>query len=145
MDQFIIYLVLSTIIVNVGQAFQKSTVPIGLILVIAGMLLSYVPYFPRVRLDSTLVLNIFLPLLIYEISAFSSWQDMKKQLRPIALLSIGHVIFITALVAVVVHTVFPELGWPLSIVLGAIVSPPDDVAIISIAVKIKIPERIFII
>lgn len=145
MDLFIFYLLLFGIIVLLGQLFQKSTIPIALILVIAGMLLSLVPFFPEIRLNSQLVLDIFLPLLVYQISSFSSWRDMKKQARPIALLSIGHVFFITILVAVVFHALIPQLGWPLAFVLGAIISPPDDIAIVSIAEKIRIPERIFII
>jgi len=145
MEQFIIYLLLFSIIVFLGQLFEKSVIPNALILVIAGMLLSLVPFFPAITLDSNLVLNFFLPLLVYEIGAFSSWRDMKKQFRPIALLSIGHVIFITFLVAIVIHALIPSLGWPLAIVLGAIISPPDDVAIVAIAEKIRIPERIFII
>lgn len=145
MDLLLIYLLLFTIIVLVAQWFQRSTIPVALVLVMAGMLLSFVPYFPVVYLDSNLVLNFFLPLLIYQISSFSSWREVKKQMRPIALLSIGHVIFITLLVAIVMHALIPALGWPLSFVLGAIISPPDDVAIISIAEKIKFPERLFVI
>ena len=138
MDQLIIYLFLFSIIVLLNQLFQKSTIPIALILVIAGMILSFVPYFPETHLDPNLVLDFFLPLLIYQISAFSSWRDMKKNARPIALLSIGHVIFITLLVAIVMHALLPQMGWPLAFVLGAIVSPPDDVAIVSIAEKLRL-------
>jgi CPA1 family monovalent cation:H+ antiporter len=145
MDSYITYLILFSIIVLLGELFQKSIFPIALILVIAGMLLSFIPIFPTIQLNPTLVLNLFLPLLVYEISAYSSWRDMKKQARPIALLSIGHVIFITCLVAITIHALIPQMGWPLSFVLGAIISPPDNVAIVSIAEKIRIPERIFII
>lgn len=145
MDQFIIYLILFSIIVLLGQLFQKSSIPLALILVIFGMAMSFVPIFPHIILDSNLVLNFFLPLLIYQISSFSSWRDIKKQMRPIALLSVGHVIFITVFVAIVIHALIPQMGWPLAFVLGAIISPPDDVAIVSIAETIRIPERIFII
>jgi monovalent cation/hydrogen antiporter len=145
MDLLIIYLILFSIIVIIGQLFRKSTVPTALVFVITGMLLSFIPFFPEIHLNSILVLNVFLPFLVYEICAFSSWRDMKKQVRPIALLSIGHVIFITCIIAVVIHALIPQIGWPLAFVLGAIVSPPDDVAIVSIAEKMHIPERIFII
>jgi Na+/H+ antiporter len=145
MNLFILYLILFSIIVLLGQIFQKSTIPIALIYVITGMLLSFVPFFPEVHLDSQLVLNVFLPLLIYETSSFSSWREIQKQARPIALLSIGHVIFITFLAAIVIHILIPQIGWPLAFVLGAIISPPDDVAIVSIAEKIRIPERILTI
>jgi len=145
MDLFITYLVLFACIIFLSQLFQKSTIPIALILVISGMLLSFVPFFPQINLDSALVLNFFLPLLVYQVSSFSSWRDIKKQMRPIALLSIGHVIFIAILVAIVFHALIPRMGWPLAFVFGAIISPPDSVAIVSIAEKIRIPERVFLI
>ena len=144
MDLFIIYIILFIIIVLLGQVFQQSTIPLALILVIFGMLLSFVPYFPEINLNSDLVLNFFLPLLVYQISAFSSWRDIKKQIRPIALLSIGHVIFITILVAIVLHALIPQIGWPLAFVLGAIISPPDNVAIVSIAEKIRGYPNVFL-
>lgn len=136
MNLLIVYLILFSIIVILGQFFQKSTIPIALILAVTGMLLSYLPFFPEIHLNSNVILNIFLPLLVYEISAFSSWREMKTQARPIALLSIGHVIFITCIVAVVIHILIPQMGWPLAFALGAIVS---------IAKKLRIPERVFII
>lgn len=145
MDQLSTYVILLSIIALLSQVFQKSTLPIALVLVIVGMMLGFVPFFPTIHLDSKLVLNLFLPLLVYEISAFSSWREMKKQIRPIALLSLGHVLFMTAIVAIVIHWLIPDLGWALAFVLGAILSPPDTVAIVSVAEKIKIPERIFTI
>jgi Na+/H+ antiporter len=142
MDNAILYIMLFGIIVLVGQVFNKSTIPISLLLVITGMILSFVPHFPQVSLNPTLILNIFLPVLIYQISSFTSWKDFKKNMRPIGLLSVGHVIFITFLVAYVIHQLIPQLGWPLAFVLGAVISPPDDVAIVSIADKIRMPERV---
>lgn len=145
MEKIATYVLLFSIIVLLGQLFRKSIIPIPLILVLAGMLLSYVPYFPKVTLDPQLVLDVFLPLLVYEITAFSSWREIKREFRPISLLSIGHVVFITLLVAMFMRILIPGLSWPLAILLGAVVSPPDDVAIISIAEKIRLPRRVLII
>lgn len=142
MEQIVIYIILFGIIVIVGQVFSKTTIPIGLILVIVGMLLSFLPNVPRITLQPTVVLNIFLPLLLYQISAYNSWKDFKKNIRPISFLSVGHVIFITILVAVIIHKFVPQMGWPLAFLLGAVVSPPDDVAIVAIAEKIRMPERV---
>lgn len=136
-----IFILLLSVIAIVGIAFRKSSVPISLLLVITGMCLSYFPL-PAIALDQNLILDVFLPLLIYEVSSESSWRDVKKNMRSIVMLSIGHVVFITFLVAVVIHWLIPELGWPLAIVLGAVVSPPDDVAIVSVAEKIRMPSRI---
>jgi monovalent cation/hydrogen antiporter len=145
MDQLIVYIVFFSLIVLVGQVFQNSTIPLSLILVVVGMLISFLPFMPEFNLQSDLVLDVFLPLLIYQISSFSSWRDIRKLLMPIASLSIGHVIFITILVAFCIHALIPQMSWPMAFVLGAVVSPPDDVAIASISQKIRIPERILLI
>lgn len=142
MIEIITYLILFGIIVLIGQLFSKFAVPVALLLVITGMLLSLIPHFFSIELNPKLVLDIFLPILIYQISAFASWQDFKKNIRPISSLSVGHVIFMTALVAAVVMLLTPQLGWPLALVIGAIISPPDDVAIVSIAEKVRLPNRV---
>lgn len=142
MEQFQVYILLFIIIVIIGQLFNKSIIPTTLVLVVTGMILSFIPEFPQVKLNPSLVLNIFLPLLVYQISSFMAVVDIKKSYRPIALLSVGHVIFITCLIAVVIHTIIPEIGWPIAFVLGAVISPPDDVAIVSIAEKIRMPRKL---
>jgi len=145
MEQIEIFIFLLGIIAIAGVLFRKVSVPTSLLLVIVGMLVSLLPFMPEVHIKSDLVLDIFLPLLIYEMSAETSWRDIKVNLRPILSLSIGHVVFITVLVAVVIHTMIPSLGWPLAFVLGAVVAPPDDVAIMAIAEKANIPARILTI
>lgn len=143
LDTYILtYALFFTLIILIGQIFNKSIFPITILLVLAGIILSLIPHFPKISLDPDIVLQIFLPLLVYQISSFSSWYEFKKNLRPIALLSVGHVIFITGLVALVMHSLLPELGWPLAFILGAAVAPPDDVAIVSIAEKIRLPRRV---
>ncbi len=142
MEQVAIYVGFFCLIVIIGQIFSNWWVPLALLLVIIGMLLSFIPHLPTLTLQPNLVLNIFLPSLVYQVSAFSSWKDFKKNIRPISLLSIGHVIFITLIVAVIFHKLINGLSWPLAFVLGAIISPPDDVAIVSIAEKIKIPSTV---
>lgn len=145
MEQIETYIFLFSIMIAIGQLFRNSAIPLALIFVITGIVLSFFPLHSEIRLNPEVVLDFFLPLLIYQISAFSSWRDIKKNIRPITLLSIGHVIFITVLVAWIVHTMIPQLGWPLAFVLGAVISPPDDVAIVSIAQHVRIPERIYTI
>lgn len=145
MDQIGIGILLLGIITFVGIVFQKSSIPISLLLVLIGMGLSVIPPFPHVYLNPDLVLELFLPLLIYQVSGETSLRDVFKHMQPILLLSIGHVVFITVLVAIAVHYLFPDISWPLACALGAVVSPPDDVAIASIAAKVHLPKRIITI
>ena len=141
-DQFTIYIGLLAIIVIVCASFRTSAIPVPLFLVLTGMLISLIPGFPHIRVHSEIVLDIFLPLLLYQASAYVSWREFKKHMRPIVWLSIGHVVFITILVATTMHYIIPGLSWPLAFVLGSVISPPDDVAIIAIAEKIHFPRRV---
>lgn len=143
MEHLELYIALFVIIATVGVLARNSTIPSSLLIVIVGMLLSFIPAFPTVTLNPDIIFNIFLPLLLYEASAYTTtWKEMKSHMRPIISLSVGHVIFITLLVATTIHYLIPELGWPLAIALGAVISPPDDVAILAVAEKIRIPTRV---
>ncbi len=130
------------IIAIAGYVFRKSVIPLSLFLVITGIILSLPIDFPLISRHPELVLNVFLPMLLYQITSFSSLREFKKHVWPIALLSVGHVIFITILVACLIHYFVPQISWPLAFIIGAVISPPDDVAIVSIAEKIKLPSRI---
>lgn len=130
------------IIAIAGIVFDKSELPLSLFLVIIGIILSPILDYPLIEMHPEVVIYVFLPLLIYGISTQFSIKDFKKNLRPILLLSIGHVFFITALIAFMLHWLVPQISWPLAFVIGAVISPPDDVAIASIAEKIKLPARV---
>jgi CPA1 family monovalent cation:H+ antiporter len=73
-----------------------------------------------------------------------SWHDFKENLRPIALLAIGCVIFTACLVATATHYLI-GLPWGVGFLLGAIVAPPDVVAPLAIARRLRLPRRILII
>jgi len=139
------YIILLVVCTAVGLLFSKTSVPTPLILVMVGMLLSFMPGFPPISLRPELVLDVFLPLLVYPASTDLPWRDVKQNLRPIVLLSVGHVLFIAVLVAYVVHTLIPDLGWPMCFVMGAVIAPPDDLAILAIADKIRLPYRVITI
>jgi len=142
MDQIELYISLLCIIAGIGVIFSKSPIPSTLLIVIVGMIISFLSVLPKVTLNPTLVLDVFLPLLLYRASAETSWQDFKFNFRPILLLSIGHVFFITCLVAIAIYYLIPGIHWTIAFLLGAVISPPDDVAIIAIAKKIRMPRRV---
>ena len=84
-----------------------------------AVLLSLIPAFPKFDLSPDLILKCFLPLLVYQTAISGHWRDLKPNLRPILLLSIGHVLFITGLVAVVCHSIL-GFSLELSVIIGAV-------------------------
>src|SRR5205807_750211 len=73
-----------------------------------------------------------------------SWREFRFNLRPISLLAVGCVVFTTAAVAAATHFAL-GFTWPVGFVLGAIVSPPDAIAPLSIARRMQLPRRILVI
>ncbi len=116
-------------------------VPYPIFLVLGGLALGFIPGVPEVELAPELVLLIFLPPLLYVSAFFSSLRDLKANIRPIGLLSVGLVALTTVVVAGVAHFVV-GLSWPVAFVLGAIVSPTDPVAATAIAERLGVPRRI---
>ena len=119
---------------------NATKVPYPIFLVVGGLALGFVPGVPKIELAPELVLLIFLPLL-YVSAFFSSPRDLRANIRPIGLLSVGLVVLTTIVVAGVAHWAV-GLSWPVALVLGAVVSPTDPVAATTIAERLGVPRRI---
>ena len=113
-----------------------------LLLTIAGVVGSFLPFVPDYRLDPHLVLVGLLPPLLYSASIRTSIIDFRRNRRPIALLSVGLVVFTALAVALVLHFAMPELSFAAAFALGAIVAPPDAVATTAVARRVGLPRRI---
>jgi CPA1 family monovalent cation:H+ antiporter len=136
--------VLLAVIAAVEAAATRLKVPSSILLVLTGVVLALIPRLPAVTLAPELVLLVILPLFIYSAAFSMSWQDFRANLGGISLLAVGCVLFTTVLVAAACH-LWLQLSWPVGFTVGAIVSPPDAVAPLSIARRMQIPRRILTI
>jgi len=139
-----ILIVLLLVIAAVGVIARRLDVPPSILLVLTGVTLALVPGLPTVRLAPPLVLLLVLPPIVYAAAVAMSWKEFRFNLRAISLLAVGCVVFTTAAVAGVAHWLL-GLPWAVGFVLGAIVSPPDAVAPLSIARRLQLPRRILVV
>ncbi len=130
------------LLVMVGQ---KLKISYPIFLVIAGLLLSFIPNIPHIRIDPELVFLIFLPPILYEAAWYTSWHDFWKWKRPIGLLAFGLVFLTSLVVAYFSVAVIPGFTLALGFLLGGIISPPDAVAATSVLKGIKLPKRLLTI
>ncbi|WP_328788802.1 MULTISPECIES: Na+/H+ antiporter [unclassified Streptomyces] len=121
---------------------RRTPVPAPLLLVAAGLLAAYVPGVPAYALDPHIVLPLLLPPLLYTAAVDSSYLDLRANVRPIAMLSVGYVLFATVAVGYAAYLLVPGLSLPVALVLGAVIAPPDAVAATAIARKLRLPNRI---
>jgi Na+/H+ antiporter len=124
---------------------QKIELPYPVVLVLAGLALSFIPHLPEVKLNPDVVFYFFLPALIYPAALFTSWRDFRRNLRAISLLAIGLVLTTMVGVAWVAHSLVPSIPWAAAFALGAIVSPPDAVAATSVIRRLPVPYRIRVV
>src|ERR1700691_517946 len=136
--------VLLIVIAAVAVLAKRLNIPPAILLVLTGVLLSLIPGLPAVELEPSFVLLLVLPPVIYASAVSMSWREFRFNLRPISLLAIGCVIFTTIAAAAAAHWML-GLAWPVAFVLGAIVSPPDAVAPLSIARGMQLPRRILVV
>ena len=119
-----------------------TRIPYPILLVLGGLGLSLVPGLPDFELPPEIVLVGFLPPLLYGSAFFTSLRDLRANLRPISLLSVGLVAATTLVVGVVAHETIDGMPWSAAFVLGAIVSPTDPIAAISITRGLGVPRRL---
>jgi CPA1 family monovalent cation:H+ antiporter len=141
---FQVLILLLAVISAVAVAARRLQVPPAILLVITGVGLALIPGLPTVQLAPDLVLVLVLPPLVYSSAVAMSWREFRFNLRPISLLAVGCVVFTASAVAAASHWLlgFP---WPVGFVLGAIVSPPDAVAPLSVARRMQIPRRLIVV
>ncbi|MEV6124349.1 Na+/H+ antiporter [Streptomyces sp. NPDC052077] len=126
----------------VAAAGRRTPVPAPLLLVAAGLAVSYLPGVPDYTLDPHVVLPLLLPPLLYTAGTDSSYLDLRAHVRPVALLSVGYVLFATFVVGCAAYLIVPGLPLTAALVLGAVVAPPDAVAATAVARRVGLPSRI---
>src|SRR6202163_4735098 len=139
-----ILVLLLAVIAVVAVVAARLKIPSAILLVLTGIVLAIVPGLPTVELAPELVLLLVLPPVIYSSAVAMSWREFRFNLRPISLLAVGCVAFTTVAIAAATHWLL-GLAWPVGFVLGAIVSPPDALAPLAIARRMKLPRRILVI
>src|SRR3954454_18095321 len=139
-----ILVLLLAVVAAVAVVSARLEIPPAILLVIAGVILALIPGLPSVELAPELVLLLVLPPVIYSAAVSMSWNEFRFNLRPISLLAVGCLVFTTVAVAAATHWLL-GLPWPVGFVLGAIVSPPDAVAPLSVARRMQLPHRILVV
>ena len=142
MNDIELVLVLLVLVTALTPIARRLRVPYPVLLVLGGLLLALIPAFPDIPLDPQLAFLLFLPPLLYSAAFSTSIRDFRKLLRPILSLAVGLVLATTAIIAALLHLLFPELGWAAAFTFGAIVSPPDAVAAVAVFRGLGVPPRL---
>jgi CPA1 family monovalent cation:H+ antiporter len=138
----LILLMLLTFVAGFTVLARRIGVPYPIVLVIGGLMVSFIPRVPRISLNPDVVFLIFLPPLLFSASLQISWRDFRNNLLSLLLLAFGLVGFTIYGVAVTTKSVLPGFTWKLGLVLGAVVATTDAIAATSTAKRLGLPRSI---
>jgi len=138
----IVFLLLLLFVVIFATLASKLQTPYPIVLVVAGLLLGFIPGIPSIPLDPDIIFLVVLPPLLYSAAWLTSWRDFKFNLVSILLLAFGLVGFTVVGAAATAAWAFPGFDWRLGLVLGAVIATTDAIASTSIAKRLGLPQSI---
>jgi len=136
----LIFLVIGVVAVN-GIA-GRIGVPAPILLLVAGVGVSFIPGVPEVQVEPEVVLTVLIPPLLFAAATEASVVALRGLLRSITQLAVGMVLVTAFAVAAVAYLLIPGIPFAAALALGAIVAPPDAVAAIAVARRAGLPRRV---
>ena len=131
LEQFLIVLSVSLAVATTSRVFSwLRQIPYTLLLVIVGLCLAFVNI-RLVSLSPELILEIFLPPLLFEAAWNIKWKSLKENFTPVIFLAIfGVVISITGVSFGLSY--FTDLSLPTALLIGASLSATDPVSVVAL-------------
>src|SRR5690348_12760392 len=109
---------------------KRIRLPYTVALVIAGLIIAFVPGTPKVDLTPDLILSVFLPMLIFEAAYNLNFQHLRENVRTISALAIPRVLVTAGVVAVLMHYA-ANLDWLVALLFGAVVAATGLVSVVA--------------
>ncbi len=116
-------------------------IPLPLIQITLGAVLSWPQQGLHISFDPELFLLLFIPPLLFA----DGWRIPKREFfalhKPILRLALGLVLFTVLGLGVLIHWMVPQMPLPVAFALAAVVSPTDAVAVSAITRNLGMPAR----
>ncbi|TCK22937.1 Na+/H+ antiporter [Pseudonocardia endophytica] len=130
----------AVLLVGLGDRLR---LPWPALMLVLGVVVASIPGLPDgFELDPDLILPLFLPPLLYATAQRTSWAVFRARWRSILMLAVALVLVTITLVAGTVYVLVPGIAVTAAIALGAMVAPPDPVAVEAVAGSVSIPRRV---
>lgn len=130
------------VMVAVSILSRRIGIATPLILVVLGIGIGYLPGMPQLDIRPEIILVAVLPPLLYSAAVNVPVLDLRRNLGPIAGLSVVLVIVSALVIGLLLHLIVPAIPLAAGVALGAVVAPTDAVAATSIGKRLGLPPRL---
>ncbi len=137
--QLLVLLLVVTLIVALIS--RPLRLPYTLVLVVVGLIIGVSPLLPDLRLNPDVVLFLFLPVLLFEGAWSVDVQQLTANWLAVLLLAVPGLLLSVLIVAVLLHWTL-GLPWLLVLLLGAIISPTDPIAVLALLRQMGLSDRL---
>jgi CPA1 family monovalent cation:H+ antiporter len=141
LEQFLLVLSVSLSVATISRIFAWfRKIPYTLLLVIAGLILSIVNV-RLVNLSPELILEIFLPPLLFEAAWNIRWRNLRRDLAPVTLFAVVGVIISIGGIAIAINQL-AGIPLPIALLVGASLSATDPVSVIALFRELGASKRL---
>ncbi|MET9486719.1 Na+/H+ antiporter [Nocardia sp. NPDC006630] len=138
--ELIFVVLLATIIAQpLGRRLGQAP---AVLMTVFGLVLALIPQVPDIRIEPELILPLVLPPLLYAAARRTSWRAFSENWGAISLRAVVLVAVTAVAVALVFRAWYPAVPIGAALALGALVAPPDPVAVSALAGKLGLPRRL---
>ena len=141
LGRILIVLCVASVTLTSVALLRRQGIPAPVVLVLAGLVIGFLPFVPDVSLQPEVVLLGLLPLLVFDAAVTSSPTGFRRDARSIGILAVLLVVATAVVVAAAAHWV-GHLSWAVAFVLGTAVGPTDAAAATSVARRLRLPRRL---
>jgi CPA1 family monovalent cation:H+ antiporter len=142
--EIVIVLLLTIVVSNiVDSAFPR--LPLPLILIVFGVLLSLSPLHMTLELESDVFMALLIAPLLFRDAEDADFRALWKARKQVVLMAFLLVFITVFAVGFSVHAVMPTIPLAACFALGAILGPTDAIAVISISSRIELDSGIMAI
>ncbi len=143
-EEIRLIVLLLLISLGVALAARWARLPYTLGLVVVGVMIGVFRLLPGITLTPDLVLLIFLPSLLFEGAWNLEQRELLRNWLPIFLLAGPGLGISVAIVGLILHFAV-GLDWAVALLLGAIISPTDPIAVLALMRRLGLSARLLVL
>lgn len=141
--QIILLLFIGYIVFTIDK--KQENFPVPTVLVLIGIVLSFIPYFSSIEVTTHMIYHVFLPALLFTSAYQFPPEDFKKNFGIISFLATAGIMVTVGLLGAAIYALsgpFVSLSLLSALLIASILTPTDPVSVVSIIKKSTGNEKI---
>ena len=119
---------------------RRLKIPYTVGLVVAGIILAFLPLGLEVNFSKELIFKVLLPPLIFEAALYIHWRELKRDLLPVITFASVGVLLSAGITAAIMHFVV-GWDWTMAALFGVLIAATDPVSVIATFKEAKVEGR----